>query len=416
MYRQRKLLGRSQASAGRNVGLPARPEGAVVGILLLVLVAWSAASPVWAIPAFARQYDVPCHFCHDGYPRLSPIGQRFRDRGFRLEDETNTVNEWLKAVPVSLRAGVNQTFVEDGDATTGGFIDVVSSGSIGSRVAYWVDYIWAVDGDGFRSVGADNAWLRVDILPEDLYVRGGRIELALPFSQARTPNLFGYDIYFANTGFEVDNIGEHHDGAEFGGFVDNETHWSVGVVDARDSEEFAGESGRPGRNDGFDPAAFGRFAHYFGENRAGLFAYLAGNTLVREVPDQLLVWENDLLRLGLDGSFYFGQWNVYGVFMYGRNTNSVADASNPDGTGETLSFTGGFLQANYFVRDFLNLSTRIDLVSRPPGQTALPNETSVGVFPGIMVWIHSNFKLTLELGFRNRNRPNLVGLQAEVAF
>ena len=143
---------------------------------------------------------------------MSPIGQRFRDRGFRLEDETNTVNEWLKSVPVSLRAGVNEAFVEDGDATTEGFVDVITAGSIGSRVAYWLDHNWAVDRDGFRRVGTDNAWLRVDILPEDLYVRGGRIELDLPFSQARTPNLFGYDIYLANTGFEVDNIGEHHDG------------------------------------------------------------------------------------------------------------------------------------------------------------------------------------------------------------
>ena len=150
-------------------------------------------------------------------------------------------------------------------------------------------------------MGMDNAWVRVDVLPEDLYVRGGRIEFDLPFSQARTPNLFGYDIYLANTGFEVDNIGEHHDGAEVGGFVDDETHWSVSVVDARSAEEFAGES------DGFDPAAFGRFAHYLGENRVGLFAYLAGNTLAREIPNQVAVWEDDLLRLGLDGGLHVRQ-------------------------------------------------------------------------------------------------------------
>ncbi len=411
MNRPKKSKGRSPASAGEAVNLPGRNHRVtVLRVVLLTLVAWSAAPPVGAIPAFTRQYDVPCHFCHDGYPRLSPIGQRFRDRGFRLEDETNTVNEWLKSVPVSLRAGVNEAFVEDGDATTEGFIDVISAGSIGSRVAYWFDYNWAVDGDGFRRVGTDNAWLRVDVLPEDLYVRGGRMELDLPFSQTRTPNLFGYDIYLANTGFEVDNIGEHHDGVEVGGFIDDETHWSVSVVDARGVEEFAGES------DGFDPAAFGRFAQYFGENRVGLFAYLASNTLALAIPNQVLLWENDLLRLGLDGSFYFDRWNLYGVFMHGRNTNSIADAANPDGTGETLGFTGGFLQVNYFVRDFLNLSTRIDLVNRPPGRTALPNETFVGVFPGVMVWIHSNFKLTLELGFQNRGRPNLVGLQAELAF
>jgi hypothetical protein len=381
--------------------------------VLLVLVTWSIAPPAFAIPAFARRYKLPCHFCHDGYPRLSPIGQRFRERGFRLEKEASNVSKWLKSVPVSLRAGVNQTFVEDGDATTIGSIDVITAGNIGSRVAYWFDHIWSIDEDGFHRVGTDNAWLRVDILPEDLYVRGGRMELDLPFSQARTPNLFGYDIYFANTGFEVDNIGERHDGAEVGGFVDDETHWSVSVVQAGSSEEL---SGTPQPNDGFDPAAFGRFAQYFGENRVGVFAYLARNTLVREIPDQVLVWDDELLRLGADGSLLFGRWNFYGVFLHGRNDNSIADAAHPDGTGETLTFAGGFVQANYFIRDFLNLATRIDLVHRPPGRTALPNESLVGVFPGVMVWIHSNFKLTLELGFRNRGRPNLVGLQAELAF
>ena len=114
MNKPRKSKGRSTASAGWDLDPPARNHRAILRVVLLALVALSEAPNVGAIPAFTRQYDVPCHFCHDGYPHL-----------------------------------------------------------------------------------------------------------------------FGYDIYLANTGSEVDNIGEHHDGVEVGGFIDDETHWSVSVVDAR---------------------------------------------------------------------------------------------------------------------------------------------------------------------------------------
>jgi hypothetical protein len=379
---------------------------------------------VSAIPAFARRYSLPCHFCHDGYPRLSAIGQKFRDRGFRFENETSSVKDWVKSVPVSLRTGANQTFVEDGDATTKGFFKLLTAGNLGSRFTYWFDQIWSVAEDDlgdidFKRVGTDNAWARVDIVPEDFYVRGGRVELDLPFSQARTPNLFAYEIYFANTGFETDNIGQNHDGGEVGGFIDDENHWSVAIVDAQKPSRATDLSDRL---EDFDPAAFGRLAHYFGEDRVGIFAYLGSNTLARTNPDprpgggEVLVWDDNLLRLGADGSFFFGRLNLYGVFMYGRNDNSIADAAHPEGTGEALSFSGGFLQANYFVRDFLNIATRIDFVHRPPGRTALPSENFVGVFPGVMVWVYSRVKLTLELGFRNQGLPTLAGLQADVAF
>lgn len=373
-----------------------------------------------AIPAFARRYNVPCYFCHEGFPKLSVIGEEFKERGFRLGQEERNLTNWLKSVPVSLRAGVNQSFVEDADSVTSGTFKLLSAGNLGRRFSYWIDQTWFAVSEGedhFQRFGTDNAWLRVELIPEELYLRGGRIELDLPFTQARTPHLFGYDIYFANTGFESDNIGQHQDGIEVGGFFDDPTRWSVAVVAGRNSAEAERLSAEA---DDFDANVYGRFQHRIGESRAGAFVYLGRNTLARGNPEggnlPPLIWEDELFRVGADGSLYLGNLNVYGVFMHGRNDNSIADAAHPNGTGETLTFSGGFLQSDFTFRDEISLTARLNVVRRPLGASALASETRVSLFPGLKIWFHNQFRLSFELGFQDDDRPTVGAIQALVAF
>ncbi len=223
-----------------------------------------------AIPAFARRYQLPCHFCHDGYPQLSVLGEQFKERGCRLDDDVTEVSDWLRSVPVSLRATLRQTFEEKGDSQTRGLFRLVSAGNLGSRVSYWIDDNYVIESEDSTRVGLDNAFLRVELAPDEIYVRGGRIELDLPFTQTRTPQLFRYEIYFANTGLETDNIGVHHDGLELGGFIDDATRWSISVVDANESEEQTELLGSAGT---FDANVFGRLMRRFGEGRAGMYVY-----------------------------------------------------------------------------------------------------------------------------------------------
>lgn len=387
-------------------------------VILSTLVVLFLAEPAMAIPAFARRYKLPCHFCHDGFPKLSVIGEQFKERGFRMQQETFDLNDWLESVPVILRTRVNVNFVEDDETNTSGFFKLVTAGNLGSRVSYWFDQIWTATEDDFDRFGTDNAWGQVEVIPRRFYVKGGRLELDLPFSQARTPHPFAYDIYFENTGFESDNIGQHQDGAEVGGFFDRETRWSVALVKGRNS----GEAERlADKADRFDGNFFARFARRSGENRVGAFAYVGRNVLARQNPDPgrggapVLVWDDDLLRFGADGSAYLGQLHVYGVFLHGRNDNSIANAENPEGTGETLTFTGGFLQGDYSIQDGIIFSARLNLVSRPPRRTNLPHETFVGFFPGLKLYFHTRFRLLFEIGFQNQDRPTLGAIQAELA-
>lgn len=377
------------------------------GLTLLAVLLLSAVEAA-AVPAFARRYGLPCHYCHDGFPKLSPLGEQFRERGFRLEQpEAFKWKEWVKTVPGTLRGSVNVTFVEEGDAATNGIFKAISAGNLGARVSYWFDQTFILRGDGgaaFDRVGTDNAWARLELVPGKLYARGGRIELDLPFSQARSPHLLPYQIYFQNTGFETDSIALAQDGGEIGGFWGEDAHWSVAVVRGRNSrlaEDLSSSAGR------FDGNVYGRIAWRPGQERVGALFYVGRNVLATVDRGRVLAWTDGLIRLGVDGETWIRRLNLYGLLLYGRNSNSFANSANPGGTHVARGYTGGFAQADYHLRDELVPTARLDFVAQPQG-------FAYGVVPGLEIWLHKQVKLSVEVGFYNRGRPVVGAFQVEV--
>ena len=131
------------------------------------------------------------------------------------------------------------------------------------------------------------------------------------------------------------------------------------------------------------------------------------------------MWDEDLLRIGGDADLWFGDVNAYGLFMYGRNDNSIATRARPAGTGEALSFTGGFAQVDRHVRDELALTMRFNAASQPSRADRNVKETLTSFFPGVQVWIWRRLKLSFEYGFLNKSdtgRDNFGAVQAEIAF
>ena len=390
--------------------------------LLVASAAFGMAEPVLAIPAFARRYEVACHFCHEGYPKLNAMGQRFKERGLRMEDEADfDAAAWLRSVPVSIRPSANRFFIEDGDASTSGFVKGIAAGSLGPRVSFWVDDgVLITEGDdNFTHTKPDNAWARIEVVTAGkLYLKGGRFELDLPFTQSRTPHLFSYDIYFANTGFESDSIGFFQDGIEVGGALPGDARWSAAVVKGHNREEAESLSGDAGK---FDANLFLRASKRVLRHRIGAFAYIGRNTLATTLPPvvgtgpvRVVTWDDDILRLGLDASVWVQHLNLYGVYMYGRNSNSVADRTRPGGTGESLSFNGGFLQADLHVREWIALTGRLNVVSQPVGTSNGSKETLSSIFPGVQIWATERLKLSFEYGFHNKDRKNFGSVQAEL--
>lgn len=381
-------------------------------VLALTVVAGLLAEPLLAIPAFQRRYRVECHFCHDIFPKLNAIGQRFKERGFRMErEDTFDASKWLSSAPLVLRGELNRFFAEEAADRTSGRLKGISAGNLGKRFSYWVDDSALIQGgdDHFVHQKPDNAWVRYEVVSGGkLYARAGRIELDLPFTQARNSHLFGYDIYFANTGFETDSIGDHQDGLEVGGGLPRDVRWTAAVVKGRNregSEDFSDDAGK------FDANLFLRASKRVSRNRFGAFAYIGRNTLALS---QKVVWDDNILRLGGDVSLWFRRLNLYGVYLYGKNDNSLALVTRPEGTGESLTFKGGFLQADYHVRDELALTLRLDLVDRPPGTSNRENETFSGLAPGVQVWPFPHLRLSFEYVFQNQKRPSFGAFQVDV--
>lgn len=397
-----------------------------VAVLVLTAVSASSAAPARAIPAFARRYKVECHFCHDIYPKLNSMGQRFKERGFRMEHEDAfDVSKWLRSVPLAGRAEGTHALAEDEKDSNFGFAKGISAGNLGSRLAYWVDDGVTINeksspkDERFTHTKPDNAWLRIEVVPGGkLYARGGRLEMDIPFTQTRTPHLTAYSVYFANAGFETDDIASYQEGVEVGGDLLRDAHWSAAIVKGRNSSDAEALSKDASK---FDANLFLRLSKRLRKQRLGVFAYIGRNTLARQVQDggvtKTLEWDDSLLRLGADASFWVQKLNLYGVLLYGRNDNSIATAASPAGTMQALSFSGGFAQADYHFRGDAALTLRFDAVSRPPDVTAAPRQTLSGVFPGVQIWLFDGYaKVSFEYGFLNKARPGFGAVQAEVAF
>jgi hypothetical protein len=372
------------------------------GLWTLTLCALAIAEPALAIPAFARRYKVECHFCHDGYPKLNMIGMRFKERGFRMErEDAFDAAAWIRSIPVVLRAEGQHVFVEEGADSNYGFLKFISAGNLGSRFSYWADDGLFITSGDTTHTKPDNLWGRVEILTgTKLYLKAGRMELDLPFTQARTPHLLAYQIWQTTTGREQDILGEYHEGVELGGDLPQDAHWSISVVDGRFTDT-------AGNGNGFDPNFYLRFFKRFERNRVGAFAQIGKNTYpaVGTIPSV----DNDLLRLGADASVWVDRVNLYGVAMYARDSNSMGD-------NVSRSFSGGFLQADYHVHDLVVLNLRLDVVNRPASVAAVSRDTFATLSPGFQFIIVEHGKLSFEYAFENKGRPGHGAAQIEVAF
>ena len=382
-----------------------------------------SANTASAIPAFGQRYKVDCHMCHQGFPKLNKTGQAFKERGFRLENEDPfKVSDWVNSVPVRVRASANHYFFEGADGYNYGYLKGISAGNLGSRLSYWADAALLFDDDKGNDVfqKPDNLWARVELAKAGaLYVRGGRFELDLPFTQARTPNLFSYGAYAINTGVEVDDLSSHRHGAEIGGSLSEDTlHWSAAVVGGTADDAGKALSSDAGK---FEGNVFLRVARRGGAHRFGAYSYIGRNTLAApRTGGGVVTWKDTLFRLGADADLWFSKLNLYGTYLYGRNSDSQRG-----GGGPSASFHGGFVQADYHavekeVSGFLKevavaFTLRANRESRPTNVLTMKENFS-SLYPGVRVHLRERYRMVFEYGFQGQSRPHHGAIQAEIVF
>ncbi|HTK95786.1 MAG TPA: hypothetical protein VL382_09115 [Terriglobales bacterium] len=441
------------------------------GLLLVLMVA--VAQPSHAIPAFARQYNTSCSTCHSNFPKLNDFGKAFKDAGFKFpKDDEDFIKVpavllgapaqkenfphtiWPGSIPglppIGLRYNTSFNYVSrnrgnfqfaGGGAYPPNFIprtdfqpglfSIFTGGNFGSDIAFWVDDDFSVAGSEANG-GLGDGYLkfvnigRVIHLPKDfLSMRVGQFELDLPFTQARSYNISGYDIYtqfnigaqstpfatqqqFVNNQFTMDTAGngvEISGGHQYGGY-----HYSIAVINqttgtqpieggafvspspftgyvsdanfkdlyARFSYRFNLERDAASRNDVQAAGPTGPRDHTF--LQLGTY-YFYGRSVQRVLGQDTLgnpvglTAREPFYRVGGDFNFNYRNFNVYGLYMYGHDNNllpaflgipvALPPAIPPTGfvAGTPATFSGGFVQADWLPYPWMMLIMRYDGVN-----------------------------------------------------
>jgi hypothetical protein len=434
--------------------------------------------------AEAQKQNFPKSVWPGSIPGMPPIGLRYNTFFQLTGANRNRINALAPA------GSVPQTI--PGADFSSGLFSIFTAGNFGSDIAFWVDDDISVGGSNGAG-GLGDAYLKfVNVsrllkLPKDsLSVRVGQFELDLPVSQARSYNLSPYDIYqqanigamnslvslqqnvsnqftFAGAAKGIELSGGH----QYGGY-----HYSVAVIN-----DNSGGVDQPSNTNPLVPSATGganggvgfgsssgfktiysRFAYRFNLERdsksrravqaAGATGpqdhtsltfgsyYLYGKSLQQFVgaaaadSNAILRVGEPYYRAGGDFNFNFRKFNLYGVYMYGRDQNLLpvddegeliplplsteADAPLPIGFAKSVParFNGGFVQADYMIHPWIMAIARWDAVNstadRINGLALSPDSPFFGPLhstrqrftPGVQFLIHPNIKFSFEYQLR----------------
>ena len=376
------------------------------------------------------------------------------------------------SVPVAFRYSGNFTYnakqpIEAGflprtDLFVPNTFTVIGAGSFGPTLSFWVDNDISAGGDN-AAAGLGDGYLKVNDLghrlglPKDtLNLRMGQFELDLPITQARTINLTPYDVYSQASIAPVSNavcstigspagtpcttnnplqFGIPQRGIEIGGYPnDGNFTWSVAVVDGsnngpalrnskdvyvRVSQRFNLERDPESRN--AIQAAGPTGPHDHTSIRFGAFYYYGRNALNMDgslFPGFGTVHE-PFYRAGGDFRFKSHHFELYGVGMYGHDQDLLPDAVTGTGLLRTspVTFTGGFVQGQYWVYPWVIALMRYDFVDSPTDfSNGISRYNTRNRFsPGVQFLVRANIKVAFEYQHR-WEQPVTLGNGSTVFF
>jgi hypothetical protein len=447
-----------------------RYRNILTGVLLLMgglflYFSFRPMSDTYAIPAFARKYQTSCATCHNNYPELNDFGEAFKKNGFNFpKDDELFVKEppvllgapaQRQAFPKALYPGELPGSIPIGFRYSGfasynskqpvalGFLPrtdlfapntftIIAAGSLGSNLSFWIDDDISAGGSGADG-GLGDGYLKVNDLghylhlPKDaLNVRFGQFELDLPFTQARTINPTGYDIYdqasVAGTVGTTNNpfvFSAPQRGIEFGGYPnDGNFSWSISFLNGSNNQTAARNSKdvyfRVSQKFNLDRDPSSRKEvqasgptgpHDHTSLRLGAFYYYGRNALNMDgsLFPQFGTIREPFYRVGGDFRFKHKKFEVYGLGMYGHDTNLIPNTSTLLLVrGTPVTFTGGFAQAQYWIYPWVIAIMRYDMVNSP---TDFQNDISLRdtrnrFSPGVQFLVRANLKMVFEYQHR----------------
>jgi hypothetical protein len=434
-----------------------------------------------AIPAFSRKYQTSCTTCHNDFPELNDFGLAFKKRGFKFPTDDDTFvkqepvllgskaqkeafpeavypGEIPGTIPIAFRYEGNfnwnssqpqlvqaSAYVPRTDVFVPNTFTIIAAGSMGPNFSFWVDNDISTGASGANG-GMGDGYLKYNDLgrffhlPKDsLNVKVGQFELDLPFTQARTPYLSGYDVFSQTTLGQsscsvtpptprpvpcqtVNNsfaLGNPQRGIEFGGYPnDGNFTWSVAIVDGtnsayglnselvtrntkdiylRSSYQFNLERDPESRHAVMAAGASGPHDHtsiriggfyYYGTNQQNFGSFPFSFTGTINEP---------FYRAGGDVRYRFrSKLEIYGVGMVGRDLNHLVDTDAGTIPGaHAVTFTGGFVAVNYWIFPWLIPTLRYDFVNSPSDyfNGVSQSRTRNDFRPGYQILIRANIKI-----------------------
>ncbi len=365
-------------------------------------------------------------FPHSIYPGELPILPiAFRYSGYFT---------YNTAQPSAVTAAVG--YVPQTDLFQPNTFTILAASSLGPSLEFWIDDDISTGGSGAAG-GLGDAYIKANdfighylhVPRNDLNVRVGQFEIDLPFTQARTINLSDYAIYdetaYVNPSGSGPLIGTTANpfafsapqrGIEIGGYPhQGYSWWSVAVLDGsndvqatRNSKDIyinlgqrfnlersadvrkqVQASGPTGIHD-HTSIRFNAFG-YFGKNELN-----QGGSLYAALP----TISEPFYRAGGAFDYRFrGNFELWGLFEHGHDANRAVNTTSTGFVSVTpVTFTGGFIEAQYWIYPWLIGLMRYDGVNSPTDRiNGVSRHDTRGIYsPGLQILVRPNIKLETE--------------------
>ena len=371
----------------------------------LVLLALLCPTSAFAIPAFARKYQLRCTACHESWPMLSDFGRAFRDNGYQTllgkdDPVTTPPGYWPIAIRITphyemTRANNQQTdqgvqtLRSGGTIGVGGF-DILTAGTLGRNTSFL--FVPTYGG----SLSIESAWVRFsNILDSSWFnLKIGHHEVDLPRSAHRPLNLSGagYLIYgfHAAGSLSTYSMGDNQDGVEWVGHDrGSRNRVAVSVINVADSPGSKGVFNTPGiyfhatHQSILDSSVVsGARLGVFGSDATWPTTFLTSNGVPIAGTGTDLKHSK---RYGVEGHLWFGPnvtpLHVIAVLARGSDSRDLIPDATRDGT-----WNGGFVEVAYtptlkttpfFRYDFVK--NRNQAVADTPGNANDQTEFTIGL-------------------------------------
>ena len=294
----------------------------------------------FAIPAFARKYDMSCNVCHSPVPKLKPYGDEFAANGYQMKGnepprfvrQTGDDRLFLmRELPLAIRVDGYARYVKgnnpESDIEWPYILKILSGGQIAHDVSYFFYFLFDERGE---IAGVEDAFLYFnDLWSSEVDLMVGQYQVADPiFKRELRPMFEDYEIYKVKPGNAKADL-TYDRGLTVSTALSTGTDVLVSVLNGNGIGAAAGTfDDDPYKN------AFVRLAQpvdslikigglaYWGKERYG------NGTI------------NRTTMFGGDGSISFGIVELAGQYLVRKDTNPFSVA----GKDSSMTTRGGFLQ------------------------------------------------------------------------